>query len=170
LIRLSNARRNASRRLPQHHTIVQNNGTLDTRTVQSNISPPHLADNVATACTEQPEGSSYGNRGAKQSNPSVLPFLETYTPRGFSYILAAVAHRGTEDFEAENPLVKLMRWLIWTNLANINTIELQHLSSEVEGEIRTTYGDEDDMEGDDEHEDNDGNVYEEAPNNPNIHI
>jgi hypothetical protein len=96
--------------------------------------------------------------------------LETYTPRGFSYILAAVAHRGTEDFEAENPLVKLMRWLIWTNLANINTIELQHLSSEVEGEIRTTYGDEDDMEGDDEHEDNDGNVYEEAPNNPNIHI
>jgi hypothetical protein len=41
---------------------------------------------------------------------------------------------------------------------------------EIEGELRTNYGDEANVEGDDECEDNDGNVCEEAPNNPNIHI
>jgi hypothetical protein len=51
-----------------------------------------------------------------------------------------------------------------------NTIELRHETSEVEGEVRTTYGDEDAVEGDNEHEDNDGNVREEAPNDPNIRI
>jgi hypothetical protein len=38
---------------------------------------------------------------------------------------------------------------------------------EVEGEVRTSYGDEDDLEGD---EDNTGNVHEEAPNDPDIRI
>jgi hypothetical protein len=51
-----------------------------------------------------------------------------------------------------------------------NTVELRNETSEVEGEVRTTYGDEDAMEGDDEHEDNDGNVREEAPNDPDIRI
>jgi hypothetical protein len=45
-----------------------------------------------------------------------------------------------------------------------------HLSSEVEGELQTDYGDEADVEGDDECEENDGNVHEEAPNNPDIRI
>jgi hypothetical protein len=51
-----------------------------------------------------------------------------------------------------------------------NTVELWHKTSEVEGEVRTTYGDEDAVEGDDEHKDNDGKVREEAPNDPDIHI
>jgi hypothetical protein len=36
--------------------------------------------------------------------------------------------------------------------------------------VKTTFGDEDAVEGDDEHEDNDGNVHEEVPNDPDIHI
>jgi hypothetical protein len=36
--------------------------------------------------------------------------------------------------------------------------------------VKTTYGDEDAIEGDDEHEDNDGNIREEAPNDPDICI
>jgi hypothetical protein len=51
-----------------------------------------------------------------------------------------------------------------------NNIELLRETSEVEGEVKTTFGDEDAVDGDDEHEDNDGNVCEEAPNDPNIRI
>ena len=40
--------------------------------------------------------------------------------------------------------------------------------SEVKGEVRTTYGNEDAMERNDEHKDNDGNVRKEAPNDPDI--
>jgi hypothetical protein len=55
-------------------------------------------------------------------------------------------------------------------LAGTNTVKLQNLSSEVEDEVWTTYGDEDDVEGDDEHEDDDSNVRKEAPNDPDIYI
>jgi hypothetical protein len=55
-------------------------------------------------------------------------------------------------------------------VANTNTVELGHLSSKVEGEVRTNYSDEHEVEGDDEHEDNDRNVCKEAPSNPNILI
>jgi hypothetical protein len=48
LAKLGNGRTSASRSLLlQHHTIVQNNGTIDSRTIKSNISPLDLADNVA---------------------------------------------------------------------------------------------------------------------------
>jgi hypothetical protein len=52
LVRLGNARRNAIRRPPRHHTVVQNNGTVDSRTVQPNISPLRSANNVATTHIE----------------------------------------------------------------------------------------------------------------------
>ena len=55
-------------------------------------------------------------------------------------------------------------------MAGINTVELQNLTSKVEGEVRTNYGNEHDMKGDDECEDNDGNVDKEAPNDPDIRI
>jgi hypothetical protein len=67
-------------------------------------------------------------------------------------------------------LVKQIKWFIQTNVANTNIVELQHLSSEVEGEVRTNYGDKHEVEGDDEHKDNDGNVCDKAPSNPNIHV
>jgi hypothetical protein len=51
-----------------------------------------------------------------------------------------------------------------------STVGLRNLSSEIEGELRTNYGDKADVEGDDEREDNDGNVCEEAPNDVDIHI
>jgi hypothetical protein len=63
-----------------------------------------------------------------------------------------------------------MKQLVWTNLANTNIAKLWQLSSEVEGEVRTSYGDKDEVEVDDEREDDDGNVHEEAPNNPDILI
>jgi hypothetical protein len=63
-----------------------------------------------------------------------------------------------------------MKRFVQISVANTNTVELWNLSSEVDGEVRTNYGDEDDMEGDDEREDNDGKVCEEAPNNPDICI
>ena len=70
----------------------------------------------------------------------------------------------------DNPLAKRMKWIIWTNVAGTSIVELRNLSSEVEGEVRTNYGNEHDVEGDDEYEDNDGNVHEEAPNDPYICI
>jgi hypothetical protein len=63
-----------------------------------------------------------------------------------------------------------MKQLVWTNLANTNIAKLWQLSSEVEGEVRTSYGDKDEVEVDDEREDDDGNLHEEAPNNPDILI
>jgi hypothetical protein len=63
-----------------------------------------------------------------------------------------------------------MKRIVQTNVAGTSTIELRNLSSEVEGELRTNYGDEADVEGDDEREDNDRNVREEAPNDPDIRI
>jgi hypothetical protein len=63
-----------------------------------------------------------------------------------------------------------MKRIVQTNLAGTSTIEVRNLSSEVEGELRTNYGDKADVEGDDEHEDNDENVREEAPNDPDIRV
>jgi hypothetical protein len=70
----------------------------------------------------------------------------------------------------DNPSAKRMKRIVQTNVASTSTVELWNLSSEVEGELRTNYGDEADKEGYDEHEDNDGNVREEAPNDPDIRI
>ena len=89
---------------------------------------------------------------------------------GSSCIPPVTACRGLEVTGVDNPLVKRMKQYVHTNVAGTNTIELQNLSSEVENEPWISHGDEDDIEGDDEHEDNDGNVRKEAPNNPNIHI
>ena len=69
-----------------------------------------------------------------------------------------------------NPLAKWMKQIVPTNVASMNTVEQWNLTSEVEGEVQTNYGDEHDVEGDDEHEDNDGNVRKEAPNNLDIRI
>jgi hypothetical protein len=63
-----------------------------------------------------------------------------------------------------------MKWIVQTNVAGTSTLELRNLSSEVEGELRTNYGDEANVEGDDEREDNDGYIREEAPNDPDIRI
>jgi hypothetical protein len=87
LVMLGNARRNAARRSPRHHTVVRNNRTTHGRTGQSNIPHPRSTNNGGMACTEEVEGSSRGNRRASQSNPSVLPFLDTLIPGGSPYIL-----------------------------------------------------------------------------------
>ena len=52
LVTLGNARKNAIRRLPQHHTVVRNNRTTYRRTRQSNIPHPCLANNGGMACIE----------------------------------------------------------------------------------------------------------------------
>ena len=79
-------------------------------------------------------------------------------------------HQGPEVTNKNNPLMKRMKWIVHTNVASKSTIELWNLSSEIEDELWTNYGDKDDVEGDDEREDNDGNIREEAPNDPNICI
>jgi hypothetical protein len=79
-------------------------------------------------------------------------------------------HRGSEVSDDNKPSAKRMKRIVQTNLAGTSTIELWNLSSEVEGELRTNYGDKADVEGDDECEDNDGNVREEVLNDPDIRI
>jgi hypothetical protein len=105
LVRLGNERRNASRRPPRHNTIARTNCNQESRTVQSNISFPHSVDGTGTTRTELPEDSTRGNRGAKRSNPSVLPFLETYTPRGASCTPVVASYQGPEASNIEDPLV-----------------------------------------------------------------
>jgi hypothetical protein len=78
--------------------------------------------------------------------------------------------RGPQVSDDDNPSAKRMKRIVQTNVAGTSTVELRNLSSEVEGELQTNYGDEADVEGDDEREDNDGNVREEAPNDPDIRI
>jgi hypothetical protein len=170
LVMLGNAGRNAARRPPRHYTVVQNNRSTHGRTGQSNIPRPRSANNGGMACTEEAEGSSRGNRRASQSNPSVLPFLDTHTLGGSSCTPPLIMRRGPEVSNDDNSLAKRMKRIVQTNVASTSTIELRNLSLEVEGELRTNYGDEANVEGDDEREDNDGNVREEALNDPNIHI
>ena len=69
-----------------------------------------------------------------------------------------------------NPSAKWMKQIVQTDVAGTSIVELWNLSSEVEGELWTNYGDEADVEGDDEHENNDRNVCKEAPNDPDIRI
>jgi hypothetical protein len=78
--------------------------------------------------------------------------------------------RRPEVSDDDNPSAKRMKRIVQTNVASTSTVELWNLSSEVEGELRTNYGNEANVEGDDEGEDNDGNVCEEAPNDLDIHI
>jgi hypothetical protein len=80
------------------------------------------------------------------------------------------SHQGTEASDAKDPLVPRVKRLVRTYGGGTNNVELRHETSEVEGEVKTTCGDEDAVEGDDEHEDNDGNICEEAPNDPEIRI
>jgi hypothetical protein len=127
-------------------------------------------DGTGTIRTESPKDSSRGNRGAKRSNPSILPFLETYTLGRASCTPVVASHRGPEASDAEDPLVPRVKLLVRRNVGGTNIVELWNETSEVEGEVRTTCGNEDAVEGDDEHEDNDGNVREEAPNDPDICI
>jgi hypothetical protein len=170
LVTLGNARRNATRRPPRYHTIIRNNRTTYGRTGQSCIPCPHSTNNGGMACTEQAEGSSRGNCLASQSNPSVLPFLDTHTPGRSSYTPPLTMRRGPEVSDNDNPSAKQMKRIVQTNVAGTSIVELRNLSSEVEGELRTNYGDEANVEGDDERKDNDGNVREEAPNDPDIRI
>jgi hypothetical protein len=170
LVMLGNAGRNAARRPPRHYTVVRNNRNTHGRTGQSNIPRPRSANNGGMACTKEAEGSSRGNCRTSQSNPSVLPFLDMHTLGGSSSTPPLTMRRGSEVSDDDNPSVKQMKRIVQTNVAGTSTIELRNLSSEVEGELRTNYGDEADVEGDDEREDNDGNVCEEAPNDPDIRI
>ena len=79
-------------------------------------------------------------------------------------------HRGPEVTDNDNPSAKWMKQIIQTNVAGMSIVELRNLTSEVEDEVWTNYGNKHDVEGDDEHEDNDGNVCEEAPNDLDICI
>lgn len=63
-----------------------------------------------------------------------------------------------------------MKQVVQTNVASTCIVELQHLTSKIEGEFWTNYGDKANMKGDDELEDNNGNVHEEAPNDLDIRI
>jgi hypothetical protein len=155
LVMLGNAGRNAARRPPRHYTVVRNNRSTHGRTGQSNIPHPRSANNGGMACTEEAKGSSRGNRRASQSNPSVLPFLDTHTPGGSSCTPPLTMRRGPKVSDDENPLAKRMKRIIQTNVAGTSIVELRNLSSEVESELRTNYGDEANVEGDDEREDND---------------
>jgi hypothetical protein len=170
LVMLGNAGRNATRRPPRHYTAIRNNRSTHGRIGQSNIPHPRSANNGGMACTEEAKGSFRGNRRASQSNPSVLPFLDTHTPRGSSCTLPLTMRRGPKMSDDDNSLVKRIKRIVQTNVAGTSTVELRNLSSKVEGELRTNYGDKADVEGDDECEDNDGNEREEAPNDPDIHI
>jgi hypothetical protein len=170
LVMLGNAGRNTARRPPRHYTVVRNNRSIHLRTGQSNIPRPRSANNGHMACTKEAEGSSRRNCRASQSNPSVLPFLDTHTPGGSSCTPPLIMRQGPEVSDDDNPLAKRMKRIVQTNVAGTSTIELRNLSSEVEGEFRTNYGNKADVEGDDERTDNDGNVCEEAPNDPNIRI
>jgi hypothetical protein len=57
-----------------------------------------------------------------------------------------------------------MKEFIRFNLTRTNTIELWHLSLEVEGEVRTNYSNEHNVK------DNDGNVCNKAPSNSYVRI
>jgi hypothetical protein len=81
-------------------------------------------DGIGTTQTELPEGSTRGNRGAKQSNPSVLPFLETYTHGGALCTPVMASHRGPKASNAKDPLVPRAKWLVRTNVGNTNNVEL----------------------------------------------
>ena len=93
-----------------------------------------------------------------------------YTLVGASCIPVMASHRGPEVSDTEYPLVPRVKWLVWMNVGDTNTVELQNKTSEIKGEVRTTCGNEDAMEGGDEHKDNDGNVHERAPNDLDIRI
>jgi hypothetical protein len=164
LVMLGIAGRNAARRPPQHYTVVWNNRSTQGRIGQSNIPRPRSANNGGMACTEEAKDSSRGNCQASQSNPSVLPFLDTHTLGGSSYTPPLTMRRGPEVSDDDNPSMKRMKRIVQTNVAGTSTVELRNLSLEVEGELQTNYGNEANVEGDDEREDNDGNVREEASN------
>jgi hypothetical protein len=166
LVMLGNERRNGIRRPPRHHTVVQNNRRIHKRIGQSNNPRPRSANNGTMACSEQPENSSRGNHRANQSNPSVLPFLDTHTPGGASCTPPLTTRRGPEVTDDDNPSAKRMKRIVQTDVAGTSTVELRNLSLEVEGELRTNYGDEANVEGDDEREDNDGNLTQGSTERP----
>ena len=170
LVSLGNARRNAIRRPPRHQIVVWNNRTTHGRTGQSSIPRPCLANNGGMACSKQAEGSSRGNSQTNQSNLSNLPFLDMHTTGGSSSTIPLSMCQGPKVTNNNDPLAKWMKLIVRTNVASTSTVELRNLTLEVEGEVQTNYGNEHNVEGTDEREDNDRNVCKEAPNDPDICI
>jgi hypothetical protein len=122
LVMLGNAGRNATRRPPRHYTAIRNNRSTHGRIGQSNIPHPRSANNGGMACTEEAKGSFRGNRRASQSNPSVLPFLDTHTPRGSSCTLPLTMRRGPKMSDDDNSLVKRIKRIVQTNVAGTSTL------------------------------------------------
>jgi hypothetical protein len=135
LVMLGNARRNAARKPPRHHTVIRNNRTTHGRTMQSNIPRLRSANNGGMACTEQAEGSSRGNRRVSQSNLLVLPFLNMHTLWGSSCTPPLTMRRGPEVSDNDNPSAKQMKRIVQTNVADTSTVELRNLFLEIEGEL-----------------------------------
>jgi hypothetical protein len=86
-------------------------------------------DGTSTTRMELSEDSTRENRGTKRSNPSVLPFLETYTLGGASCTPVVASHRGLEASDAEDPLLPRVKRLVRTNVGGTNNVELQHETS-----------------------------------------
>ncbi len=102
-------------------------------------------------------------RGLKRSSSEIIPFLDTSARDGtMSMPIIGIPGGPQVGSDAEDPLAKRRKRLVRTNVGGEDTIELRNDNSEIEGLVRTNYGDEDDVlgDGDDEREDDD---CDEAP-------
>ena len=125
------------------------------------IMRPSLLPTCRNAVPEPKTGSE--KRTMKRSSSQILPFLDMGARDGIlSGPVVTVPGGPQVGSDAEDPLAKRRKRLVRTNVCGEDTIELRNENSEIEGLVRTNYGDEDDLlgDGDDEREDDD---CDEAP-------
>jgi hypothetical protein len=144
LLNLLNASQHTSNRPPVHR---------GSSTVDNNITS-------RTTTTIPPQSKK---RGLKRPRAEIIPFLDTSAQDGtMSTPIITIPGGPQVGSDAEDPLAKRRKRLVRTNVGGEDTIELRNENSEIEGLVRTNYGDEDDVlgDGDDEREDDE---CDEAP-------
>jgi hypothetical protein len=124
----------------------------------TNAGPMHDSTSRTTR-----QNSNEGSRGSKRPLEAtvVQPFYTGPTLEGSS---GPRTSRGPDvDENINNSMGRRVKRFVTTRVGNDIQIGLRNLNSEVEGEVVTNYGDEEQVLGDDEMTDGAGTDHEEAP-------
>ncbi len=128
----------------------------------------------------QPSNNEVEKRGSKRPNSGILPFLDTHILEDNLSTPIEVIRRGPQvGSDADDPNAKRRKRFVKTKIGRRYTIELRNENSEVEGLVRTAYGNEDGILGDGDDEkgedtdggsDNSGDERVEAPEDPDVRV
>jgi hypothetical protein len=159
LVGLGRPSHGTSSRPPRHRgSTVDRSISGSSMNKNTNVGPVHASGSRTTR-----QNSNEGSRGSKRPFKAtvVRPFYTGPTLRGSS---RPATPRGPDvDEDINNSTGRRVKRFVTTMVGNNIQIDLRNLNSEVEGEVLTNYGDQEQVLGDNKMTDGAGTDREEAP-------